>query len=376
MEQPRIYFPNLNGLRFIAALLVIIHHVEAYKGFFRMEHDDIPFATIAGPLGVILFFVLSGFLITYLLLFEETAFGKINIRNFYTRRILRIWPLYFLILLLAFLVLPNIDIFVLPRFGKDAIYSQLALKIIFYVFFLPNLACAALSSIPYASHTWSIGTEEQFYLVWPLLLRFFKKYRMAMMLGIILCYNIILALLKSPWSDDLPGSLVLRLFWPGFSIDCMAIGGILALLYFRKSRMLSLLMDNRVFYVVLMATIFLLAMGYHFPYLHDKIYAVLFGIIVLNLAANDTLSISLENNILNYLGRISYGLYMYHPIAIVLAFAICRNTGHFSNWFIYPLAMVLTSAMAALSYQYFESWFLKRKQQFTEIISGKEKPVN
>src|ERR1700740_1515785 len=98
MNKQKIYFPNLNGLRFIAAFLVIIHHTEQIKSMLHIHSlAKISFVAKAGKYGVILFFVLSGFLITYLLLAEENTFKKISIRQFYIRRMLRIWPLYFLI---------------------------------------------------------------------------------------------------------------------------------------------------------------------------------------------------------------------------------------------------------------------------------------
>ena len=111
----RVYFPNLNGLRFIAALMVIVHHIEQYKSIYGLPNNfSSTTIQIFGELGVVLFFVLSGFLITYLLLEEESQTNTIAVRDFYVRRILRIWPLYFLIVILALLVLPNIPMFVLP----------------------------------------------------------------------------------------------------------------------------------------------------------------------------------------------------------------------------------------------------------------------
>src|ERR1700741_1236659 len=99
MDKQKIYFPNLNGLRFIAAFLVIIHHIEQIKSILHLPNylGRIPCISKIGKFGVVLFFVLSGFLITYLLLTEENTFKKISVRQFYMRRILRIWPLYFLI---------------------------------------------------------------------------------------------------------------------------------------------------------------------------------------------------------------------------------------------------------------------------------------
>ena len=113
MSKSTIHFPNLNGLRFIAAFLVFIHHSEQIKGVFGMPNywKSIPAIFEIGKLGVHLFFVLSGFLITYLLFTEIDLASKINLKNFYVRRILRIWPLYFLLVFLGLAAFPNFDIF-------------------------------------------------------------------------------------------------------------------------------------------------------------------------------------------------------------------------------------------------------------------------
>ncbi|GHT66178.1 hypothetical protein AGMMS50239_27220 [Bacteroidia bacterium] len=92
IEQDKIYFPNLNGLRFIAALMVIVCHLEQFLFIFGYANHWSS-VSILGTLGVQLFFVLSGFLITYLLLSEENKTKTISIKDFYIRRILRIWPL-------------------------------------------------------------------------------------------------------------------------------------------------------------------------------------------------------------------------------------------------------------------------------------------
>ena len=110
--------------------------------------------------------------------------------------------------------------------------------------------------------------------------------------------------------------------------------------------------------------------GIYIPYIHYEFYSVLFGIIILNFASNDKIKISLENRLFNYLGNISYGLYMYHPIGIVLAIAISISIGLTTNWLIYPLSFTLTIIIAGLSYKYFESFFLKFKDKFSIVLSG------
>lgn len=372
MKKQKIHFPNLNGLRFIAAFLVIIHHVEQFKSISKIENywGAIPFIGIIGKLGVILFFVLSGFLITYLLLAEENSFKKISIKKFYMRRILRIWPLYFLIIILAFVVLPNIDLFTLPGYSKDVIYSNLAWKLILYAIFFPNLVLSLLGIVPYASHTWSIGTEEQFYLVWPVILKYIKKHRILLMVGIIISYLAIKFFLLTSFGNYIPYSNVIRAFWNSFPIDCMAIGGLYSILLFQKSKYLKYIIRNDLFYFsICLVTLFMIK-GVYIPYIHYEFYSVFFGLIIINFAVNKKIKISLENTILNYLGNISYGLYMCHPIGIVLALYISLSFNIHTNWLIYPLSLILTITMAGLSYKYFESFFLKFKVRFSKILSG------
>ncbi len=163
--QKKVYFPNLNGLRFIAAFLVIIHHIEQFKNILGLENNyDNPFVLVVGKLGVILFFVLSGFLITYLLLVEEDITKTISIKNFYIRRVLRIWPLYYFLILLSFFVFPNIPFLNVGPISL-ALYNNFSLKIILFILFLPNLALIGFSAVPFVSQSWSVGVEEQFYII-------------------------------------------------------------------------------------------------------------------------------------------------------------------------------------------------------------------
>lgn len=106
MKGDKVYFPNLNGLRFFAAFIVLLGHQEQMKSYY-LEMD--PYLLVKNPdsgqLGVILFFALSGFLITYLLLMEEAKTKTVSVKDFYIRRVLRIWPLYYFLILLVFFVL-------------------------------------------------------------------------------------------------------------------------------------------------------------------------------------------------------------------------------------------------------------------------------
>jgi peptidoglycan/LPS O-acetylase OafA/YrhL len=368
----KIYFPNLNGIRFFAAFLVIIHHVEQLKSFFGLQNiwGKSSFISIIGPLGVKLFFVLSGFLITFLLLAEEKKTSTISIKKFYVRRILRIWPLYFLIISLSLFVLPNFGFFTWPGFEKEIVSQNMMPKTVLFFTFFANLALVFFGTIPYASQTWSIGTEEQFYLIWPIILKKIKKYRIFIMLSIILGYYLISALLKMPFSNFIPYKNIFKAFWDGFTIDCMAIGGFFAVILFTDSKYLKYFLNRWFFYVALCTVTICVILGYNFPIFDSQIYCVLFGIIILNFAANRNIKISLENKYFNYLGQISYGLYMYHPISILLIIKLGMSIGITSNFIIYPLSLILTICISSFSYEYFEVWFLKLKSRFSNVQSS------
>lgn len=370
-SSQRIYFPNLNGLRFIAAFLVIIHHIEQIKSLYQIDNNwKSSFVQIIGEQGVVLFFVLSGFLITYLLLEEEKQTGTIHVGNFYLRRILRIWPLYFLIVFLALAVLPQIPLFSLPGYGQDVVYRNLSTKILLFIFFLPNMVAAAAGVVPYASQTWSIGTEEQFYLIWPLLMKHIRKYRIALMLVIIFGYILTARALWSSHSDFLPNKYYINAFWLLFNIDCMAIGGLLAILLYTKHRLLRYIRNNIAFYTSLLLVSWMLYNGIEIQHIPKEPYALLFGILILNFASNPGLHFNLEWRLFKYLGKISYGLYMYHPIAIVMAVQLALWIGLTRDVFIYPVSVILTVLLAGLSYKYFESSFLRFKLNYSTIRSG------
>ncbi len=167
---PRFYVPQLDGLRFLAFFFVFVHHlpplispeVPILGGLLWTIHDF-------GWAGVDLFLCLSGFLITRLLLLEWNATGKLRIPAFYVRRALRIWPLYFALLVLAFLILPRLG-GSNPRYGELDYTRMVHLHGWSFPFFLGNWTVALNGYAPSSvlNPLWTVSLEEQFYLTWPL----------------------------------------------------------------------------------------------------------------------------------------------------------------------------------------------------------------
>jgi peptidoglycan/LPS O-acetylase OafA/YrhL len=371
--RPKIYFKNLNAIRFIAAFLVIIHHVEQFKYLLKLPNswDNEVIASI-GPLGVILFFVLSGFLISYLLFKEKEITKTISIKDFYIRRILRIWPLYFLIILLAFVVFPNLQIFALDGFPKSSVLHNLLYKISLFVVFMPNVVLKVFGAIPFASQTWSIGAEEQFYLIWPWLNKRINN-KWLLMAGVIVVYLFIRFVLPYLVLSGRNRSLLIEII-SSIPIDCMAIGGFFALLIYSDlpsvKSVKKIIFSKITQWVTLLASVLFIGMGFQFFVFTNEVYAVLFGIMIANFAVNQDRIFSMENKLSNYLGKISYGLYMYHPITTVLAIRGLQQLRFNNDYLLYPVVILLTILIASLSYELFENWFIKKKIKYSKMLSG------
>ena len=374
LDSTKVYFPNLNGLRFIAAFMVIIHHLEQMLSIFGYDNYwDNKIIKSIGGLGVELFFVLSGFLITYLLLTEEGRTKKISIRSFYIRRILRIWPLYYFIVILAFFILPKITFWDIPRFNLS-FQPNYGYSLLLFVLFLPNLLLNGNGIVvPYASQAWSVGVEEQFYLIWPLLMRFFKN-KFTILLSVIVIYMSIkivgFRFIKHflYWNNDLQ---IIRQFWSSFQIDCMAIGGLFSYLLFSNHKLLNFIFNKFVFRITLLLLFIFICFSVNLSFFSQEVFSILFGIIIVNLAANKNGRLLLENRLFNYLGKISYGLYMYHVIAIVSCIQLFKYLDLLKyHMLLLYICVFLTIILASLSYQIIEKRFLKLKIKFSKVISG------
>lgn len=409
-QTRKVYFPGLNALRFFAAFAVIITHVELMKKYlgFNNSWSDVwndvtgtsympiisilegsfkwyhPLVVEAGPLGVVFFFVLSGFLITYLLFVEKMERGSIKVKAFYTRRIFRIWPLYYLLFILGFFVLPQFEWFHAGN-QQNALEEPFWVNFWCYLLILPNLALSLLGtsagSVPNIGQSWSIGVEEQFYIIWPWII---KKARRPLL--VILGFTAFLMLLKVSvlfaiefYPSD--GLLVFKNFLVMSKIECMTIGGLGAhALYFQKDKVLKFVYQKWVQWAALISIPVLLFFTHRiFQNAVHLAYAVAFLIIIINVSCNENSILKLENKALNFLGRISYGVYMYHILVIVFLLNMVK---HYSpepdtldGWkglVFYILAAGVTILISHLSYTYFESYFIRLKKKYTRVVSGEE----
>ena len=357
--KTEIYLPGLNGIRSIAAIAVVASHINHRSTGFGFR--ELPLLDMAGY-GVTMFFVLSGFLITYLLLKEKEITKTINFKFFFIRRALRIWPLYFIYLLILILI-----------FGLNSFKDTFLL----YVFFMPNfvnLFECEFGILPVSKilsekigHYWSLGVEEQFYVFWPLIIKLFNKYLFLF----VTCFPILFLILKILLKIyEAPTDV--QAFFHYSRFGCIAIGGLGAYLFSYNKKQLLFLNS---FFIQLFCWIFLFFIAsnnfYWYGIVNHEIISILTLVIIVNQISAENKLINLELRVFDYLGKISFGLYIYNPMIIYLLqihFHSINDT--FINIiFIYIAVFSLLILISHFSYNYFESYFFKYKQNFVKVKS-------
>jgi peptidoglycan/LPS O-acetylase OafA/YrhL len=352
MEYKRL--PNLTGIRFILASLVVTFHIHQFcqkRGFPFFDNLSI---LNKGSEAVNMFFSLSGFLIIRQLYIEKSTTGSINLKNFFVRRSLRILPLYYLILSFGLVYYR----FILPHFGFnfDNNYNLIAGVFLSFTLF-PNIF-ASYQPGGIIEILWSIGIEEQFYvLIAPLNLFLPIKY----ILRFLIFFTIIFFILY--FSDYLPflKKYSMLFFYFSFSGIC----SILAL--YNKIKLQKL--GN----LCIVIFVFYFSTSIFKDNLSDLFYhlfsMLLFGLTVCTLASK-SLKI-LDNKLLNYLGKISYGIYMYHAIImqilgfLFLKFRVPLIISSINSMIIFNISVfILTIIIAHLSYKHVESYFLNLKNNY------------
>ena len=289
------YIIGLNGIRAIAVFLVIIAH--------RFPNDHIFMSFPLGAYGVNVFFVLSGFLISRGLFFElntgvSTFISNIRVlKNFIAKRFLRIFPIYYLLLLFMYL-------------ANGVVGNNFRENIMWYVFYGANyLIYKEEKWLGCLGHLWSLSVEEQFYVFFPILLIFFFRKRILLMLLTFIIIGTIYPFFVDGWSNVLTLSC----------INAFGIGGLLAYIEVYKSSLLSR------FYKVassLSIPILLLLichnLYFQIPFFSERLAVAILAVYIISLCLlrEDTYVVNkiLNNRFLNFVGIISYGVYLYHNI--------------------------------------------------------------
>lgn len=381
LSSQRYYLPQLDGLRFFAFLLVFIHH------FWKPQDHFEAFPWLAmllqkvqefGWMGVDLFLVLSAFLITNLLLLERERYGRISLKDFYVRRTLRIWPLYYFMVLIGFVVSPLLG----GDMRDPETLTLLKQHLAPYLIFLGNVSAGffGYADSRYLSHLWTISLEEQFYILWPLLLCMVvaKRRLLYVSLGALLCLAIYLRAYGV--LVDAPHPLI----WTNLltRLDPLVLGCLLAIYRMKH------VSDGRFDHLKLLSGFVLIGMVAISPSVEQQTWHILWQYFAValgfSLIVDSSISkriyfqdLVLSSRVLVFLGKLCYGLYVYHLFGINIGKKITKNF-HFEHGMAleylvaFSISLLVTIMTAWISYQLIERQFLKLKNRFTRIQSRPE----
>ncbi|QJD98161.1 acyltransferase [Mucilaginibacter robiniae] len=379
--KKKTYFENLDGLRTTAFLLVFLQHsllawTSRLKPAERPSNIFFSFISGSGGLGVSVFFVLSGFLITYLLLHEKELKGRINVPFFYMRRVLRIWPLYYVVILFAIYLYPYLK----AKLGNPSPAVGSAVSHPFYYFaFLANFDVLNVFKHKEGldaqqAVTWSVAVEEQFYLIWPLLFYFTprKFYKFICIAAILLCQ-----VFRIIHKDD-----DITLYYHSLSVIAdLALGGLCGYYAYYSSQFklfFQQLNKPSIILIYLLGCLWIVYANNLFKsplfdacgrLVNTLFYA--FVILEQNYSTNSFFKFS-NNKVFSFLGKYTYGLYLMHPIAIRfteiilnkgLKISIYGGSVYYSEQTI--VSLFLAIVMSYLSYEFFEQRFLRLKHKYS-----------
>lgn len=360
----RRHFHTFDALRFFAFLKVFLLHIPV------TSFTVFNVVRAGGGFGVQFFFVLSGFLITYIICDEKQRFGQINLSNFFARRVLRIWPLYYLMVLVAFLtpfILPLLQLpYSAEGYEPNWLLTMLFLEnynIIAHGGVVPNVSPLAIM--------WSLCVEEHFYIVWGLLLFYLPRRHLPAL--ILLCVLLAPLFRIVFYSFGLPTNDLFT------HIDLFAFGAIPAWLLISSPQLLDSLVDNipplakSIFLVALVLVVLAISQFASNPrvllWAPSLLGAMFAGLIILVAASRPAFRIA-DTSVLSRLGVYTYGLYLYHVLVINALRQVCvkydwQYDGPILNSIAFvTLSFLFTVLLAYGSYHLFEKQFLKLKKFF------------
>ncbi|MBN9413783.1 MAG: acyltransferase [Candidatus Eremiobacteraeota bacterium] len=379
MSNSKAHFSSLDAVRTFACFFPISTHLLWEVSVDRLaaqpDLQGLPMAVLAflfgnGIFGVRLFMAMSGFLITYLMLRELESTGGFSLRNFYVRRILRIWPCYFIVLGYMFGFYPgHLDERLWP-----------------YLFFLPNFELLRLTHTPglvtnsQLSLLWSVGIEEQFYLIWPLVFVFFGV--VGLRWGGVLFWLLAWASQFYYWDDVVT--------WSNHTIPCflyISSGTLLGCLYYARPQALERPLRGLGYGLVMLLTLLFFGLMFWIGYwsLENKLWMPIYGpftaffccwlMISQIVYQHHRFSWGRIKPMVNF-SKYTYGLYMYHRI---VQWWLVQGFGRLGLDFRDPTSLAIVNGstlvvaclVSYLSFHTVEGYFMKKKHLFSPFAKAK-----
>lgn len=358
----RVHYPALDVLRGLAICFVVFYHNFGFLTFFKF-----------GWMGVDLFFVLSGYLITDLLM--QSRENRYFFRNFYIRRALRIFPLYYLVLIAFFTLSPTL----FSQKGPGTTFSYYNDNKTWFWSYFQNwlMVFKGAPPVPFLAHFWSLAVEEQFYIFWPLIIFFVRPISRLrkLIIGLILFSVVLRILTWALYPNDVEVFYCNTLT----RMDSLLMGSLLAV-HLKEGRSIpsSLIKLSTAAFILLISCSLIIFGNVRqdnliFPTIGYSVSALFFTCMLYLILKNEKNLTGWIKHLhpLSFIGKISYGIYVYHiPIYLVLSATISEllashNTSFISSAAIISmLSLVLTIAASTISFYYIEKPILNLKKHF------------
>jgi peptidoglycan/LPS O-acetylase OafA/YrhL len=364
-EGSKYYFPQLDairGLSFLAVYFVHAFHPDFATGFFK-ELLQYLYNNLA--LSIDVFFILSSFLLTWLGINEYKVKGNFSFINYFIRRALRIWPLYILLMIFSFVLVPYVaDYFHIPVTLPPAYY---------YLFFISNFYLEG--HVYFLRFLWTLSVEEQFYLLWGLCLLFFQKQMLLCVLllaGVSIAYTIYAA---QTGADGYYNTLI-------YLFD-FATGILAAVLMHKDSHVVEVFKKmtslKSILFLLLLPFLFItiFCITYFAPNLLGQwadiimryLFVIYTGFFIIDQMVNEKTVLKLKSQrFLVYTGKISYGLYCFHGIVLTFGMAVLQkleiNLYSILRVFLF---LCINYLIATISYQFVEKPFLRLKDKLRRV---------
>ncbi len=369
------HLKGLNTLRFFAASLVLFDHARHHLNEMGILFaQSIPILH-KGVTAVNFFFTLSGFLISYLAINEINEYGKVNFKFFYIRRVLRIFPLYYLVFFIMFCLVGIVVPIVL---NESLLGFPMWQGGMLYVFMLPNLVKAIWpDTVGGLNILWSIGVEEQFYLLFPVVILAIKNRasRLQKISLITIGYFVWYWLLRLNIFGFNASALQ---FLETLKFHYMLVGILFAVLchnymYGKEASVVTLLINNKIFQSVLfILALLIFVLPINENILIDLLSSIVFALLIVTVSHRKKGIINYNIKFLSYFGVISYGIYLLHPMMsyflrfVVLKFDSLNSVLIEYPWLYLVVLLLITLFSAHISYTFYEKRFLRLKQKFVK----------
>lgn len=374
------HFKHLDSLRAIGCWYISIAHILIFISNYKLHKIPIEengFIVQFGHMFISTFFVLSGFLISYFLIKEKIKTNKIDIKRFYIRRAFRILPVYLVGLFVIALIYHLICSHMIKNGLTDGTFGNMCYNLnerfLLYITMLPNVAFCFDRVYFHLSNYWSIGVEEQFYILWPIILLFSKNIFNSLR-NIFIIYTVLLIITFAISFGAAETDTSYRIFklvyitrFAAFAFGGFCAYAVININQFEKTKLYQIVISKYTQFIafILLIIFSFIKNEFIFAFKHVLIIIPCNAIIIFNMAINKNNLFNIENKFLNYVGMTTYSMYAYNLIFLDMFVGMTKNIFKTNNIIILVIVpLTLLTLVSIASYKYIEIKFLNIRKKY------------